>query len=175
MIKQLVKPIFSNIFFLTFVLFFLPSCSKQTLECNSDKVAVFIKLPQSNQVFDNVSGLCYEEICNHFKNVGYKLVDKSEDGYSLEIQIKKIDTVNKLVSPDVLLFHSTVRLDLICKLFNYNGELVTEKKFNITTLISKPKDFVMNSEFTEFEYKKLFKTAATRIEHNLRHFLVEQN
>lgn len=154
---------------------FLPSCSKQLLQHNSDKVALFISLPQSNQVFDNVSGVCYEEIFSHFKNVGYKLVDKKDDGYSLEIRIKKLDTVNKLVSPDVLLFHSTVRLDLVCKLFNYNGELVTEKNFSITTLVSKPKNFVMNSEFAEFEYKKLFKMAATRIEHQLRHFLVEQN
>jgi len=167
--------VFSKIW-LCFLLVFLASCQpnkkiKKTSFSSENSFSLFIKMPQNNLIFENVSSLAYQVICGHFRNVGYSLVDSKNEGYSLDVKITKLDSINKLISPDVLLFHYSVKLEMFCKLLDYNGNLVAEKSFDSTLFISKPQNFVMNSEFAEFEYQKLFKLVANKIEHYFRPFL----
>lgn len=138
---------------------------------HSVKTPIFIELPQSNNVFDNISGLVCDVLVDHYRRVGYKIADNSRSAYSLRTTIKSLDAVQKYVSPDILLFHSTIRLELFCELLNYNKEVIASKTFYFTRLISKPDNPSLNSDFLDYEYKKLMSSASPKIEQYFRKFL----
>jgi hypothetical protein len=134
---------------------------------------IFIELPQSNNVFENISGLIYESLVDHFRRVGYKVMDNQRSAYSLQITIKSLEPIQKYVSPDILLFHSTLKLELLCQLLNFNKEAVASKSFYFSQLVSKPNNPSLNSDFLNYEYKKLMWRAAPKIEQYFRKFLLK--
>ena len=119
------------------------------------KIPLFIQLPENKFVFDNLAPLVYETMIQRFARVGYYLVNERKNGYLLKISIKSLDPQTKFVSPDVLLFHVRMKIVLLCELFNFNNTLITTKTFHGTTLISKPIDPILKSDFFYFEYKKI--------------------
>jgi hypothetical protein len=135
------------------------------------KTSIFIELPSNSNVFENISSLVYESLVSHFQRVGYKVVSNQSSAYSLRITIKNLEPIQKYVSPDILLFHSTVKLELYCQLLNYRKEVVAEKTFYFDRLISKPKNPVLNSDFLNYEYKKLMWNAAPKIEQYFKKFI----
>lgn len=137
------------------------------------KINLFIQLPESKFVFDNLSPLVYEVITHRFARIGYYLVNERKDGYLLKITIKSLDPLAKFVSPDVILFHVRMKIILLCELFDFNHNLVATKTFQGTTLISKPSDPILKSDFFYFEYKKMLERMAPAIEHYFRPILMK--
>lgn len=136
-------------------------------------IPIFIEIPKSDLVFENVSPLVYDVFSDHFERVGYHLMTRSSDGYTLCISIKNLDPIYKYVSPDVVLFHATIKLELYCQLFNFAHEMITQKSFTFSTLISKPQNPILNSDFLDFSYTRLLKTAAPKVEQYFRPFLLK--
>ncbi|MBS1988393.1 hypothetical protein JST56_05345 [Candidatus Dependentiae bacterium] len=138
------------------------------------KIPLYIQLPENKYVFDNITPLVYETITHRFRRMGYYLVNNQNDGYLLKITIKSLDPQTKFVSPDILLFHVRMRLVLLCELFDFNHELVNAKTFEGSTLISKPIDPILKSDFFYFEYKKILERISPVIEHHFRSILTKK-
>lgn len=145
----------------------------QHLALKNQEVPVFLEIPKNTMVFENLSPLVYDVMHAHLKRIGYKLVDSKNDGYTLQITIKDLSPSYKYVSPDVLLFHATIRLELSCNLLNYGQKSVIQKKFTFSTLLSKPQNPIINSDFSDFEYTKLLEKAAPKIEQFFRPYLLK--
>ncbi|MBY0353072.1 hypothetical protein K2W90_01790 [Candidatus Babeliales bacterium] len=150
---------------------FLAACfPKQQISQNSH-VPLFIPVPLSKFTFRDISTLIYQSMSDHCARVGHTLVTQAQNGYSLHIEVKDLSSLRKFVSPDVLLFHTTVRLELACSLYNFTQELIAQKTFHFSTLISKARNPIINSSFLTFEYKQLMNQAAPKIERYFRRFL----
>jgi hypothetical protein len=134
-------------------------------------VPVFVSMPESNFVFDNIAPIVYQALFQHFQKIGYTVVCQENNGYVLKTIIKKLDPYQKYVSPDVLLFHSEITLEVHCQLYNFVQKLVAEKTFCFSTLISKPRKPTLTSNFLIFEYEKLMRRSAPRIEQFFRPYL----
>src|SRR3990172_10576431 len=113
-----------NSFPLLFSMFFLvamfSSCSSKKyqismLGSNEKSIPLFIAMPYCNCVFKNIAPTIYQSVAHHFRHVGYTLVSRQENGYTLQITIKNLSPIINFVSPDVLLFHLTMRLELVCE------------------------------------------------------------
>lgn len=139
----------------------------------SRRIPIFIELPGNKNVFENISSLVYDSLVSHFQRVGYKVVSASSSAYALRVTIKSLEPVQKYVSPDILLFHSTIKLELLCQLLNYRKEVVAERVFSFDRLISKPKNPVLNSDFLNYEYKRLMWLAASKIEQYFKKFIAQ--
>jgi len=138
---------------------------------NESYVPVCIQMPQNKFVFENVAPIVYEEITNHFNRAGLKLANHSCQGYTIKIKINKLSPTYKYVSPDLLLCHSFIKIELDCKLYNFVGKMISQKTFFFSTLISKPRNPIINSSFLDFQYRKLMKKSAPKIEHYFRPML----
>ncbi len=174
---------FSQSIFLFIVLAFLALCVSSCIHRASiithtnikkSKIPLYIQLPENKYVFDNITPLAYETISHRFRRIGYYLVNSQSDGYLLKITIKSLDPQTKFVSPDVLLFNVRMRLVLLCELFDFNNKLVSSKTFEGSTLISKPIDPILKSDFFYFEYKKILERMAPIIEHHFRPILTKK-
>lgn len=158
---------------------FLPGClfkhaTSRNFSVQKHAVPVFVPMPVCNQIYENISPLVYDSIVEHFELVGYKISCKQSDAYTLKIIVKSLDPVQKYISPDVLLFHSTIKLELECQLLNFSQSVVASKVFYFYHLISKAKDPVVSSDFLDFEYKSLLRKATPKIEQYFRPYLVEK-
>lgn len=149
------------------------------------KVSLFIEVPQNRLVFDNLSSVVYDALWNHFDRVGYDLVKSSTNTSvantsvantsALRVTIKKVDSPDKFLSPDLLVYAVKTRVELLCELFDAGDKLVAKKLFVMSCLISKAKDHVVNSNFYDYKYKKLFERYAPKIDHYFRPFLLKTN
>lgn len=166
-------------FFVSSLLLFCPSCLKKaqhsTCVDQQSYVPIFVAMPQNNFVFDNVAPMVYKEFFEYFQQIGYHVVDDPGRGYVLQTTIKKLDPSQKYVSPDVLPFYIEMRLELFCQLCNFAKEVVAEKNFYFSTLICKPRNPILTSSFFKFEYEKLLRQLAPRVEHYFRQFLKKNN
>jgi len=165
-------------FFLVILFFFLSACQLRrggSTYCMRKHIntPIFIELPGNDNVFENISTLVYDSLVSHFQRIGYKVVSSASSAYSLRVTIKSLDPVQKYVSPDILLFHSTVKMELFCELLNYRKEVVTQRSFSFDRLISKPKNPVLNSDFLNYEYKRLMWSAAPKIEQYFKKFIAQ--
>ena len=136
-------------------------------------VNIFLELPQNDLVFEHVSPLVYDVFTEHFERIGYKLVARPTDGYTLRIIIKSLEPSYKYISPDIVLFHTTTRVDLLVQLLDYKKEIVVQKNFAFSALISNPHNPVLNSDFLEFEYTRLLRKAAPKVEQYFRSYLLK--
>src|SRR5579862_4920606 len=157
-----------QILFFSLFLFIFPACvhkqaSLSYRQIKKADIPLFIEMPSNNMVFDNISPCVYQAVYQHFKKLGYHLVHHRHDGYVLTIKIKNLETLNKLISPDVLLVDSTIRIELMCQLFNFNNKLITENIFLCSSLISNPRSPILNSGFSDFVYNRLFARSAPKI------------
>jgi hypothetical protein len=160
------------------VLFFFSSCAYKSSYFEDKKqlfyysVPLFIEIPENSLVFENVSGLIYKSLYNYFRNVGYHLVDSNKDACSLKIKVKKVDPIDKLISPDVLTYASRIEVELLCVAIDKHGnQICKEKGFFASTLVSKSKNSKLNASFFDFELTKLLeRRMAPRIEQHFRSF-----
>jgi len=169
-----------RIYFLFFsVLFLFSSCShqkelsiKKNIVNNVD-YPIFIQMPRNVVVFDNLSPILYGSLIDEFKRKGYKLSYNQKNSYILIIKIKNLFPVSKFISPDMLLYNTKIGLELHCKLFDVNNKLINEKSFLFSRLINKPKDPIMNTNFLDYQYKKIMIRASRKIETYIRRFLLK--
>lgn len=156
---------------------FFSSCSKrfigESTRAPSDS-SIYIEMPDNKLVFENISSIIYEAISRHYNRVGYKISSTRKDSYVLKTLIKKIDSSHKFLSPDLLTYSTKMRVDLFCELLDEKNVSVAKKVFSFTTLLSKAKDYVANSKFTEFEYKRLFENNIYKIDHYFRKYFLEK-
>ena len=169
-----------RIFFIIplFLLLLCTACipKKHTVSDTSVRTAaipLFIEMPRNVLAFDNIAPMLYQSLHQHCLRVGYDMVNKPSDGYSLHVNIKKFDPVNKLVLPEVVLAHYTIVLELEATLFDFNHTAVVQKTFTFSSLISRPRNPILKSDFVTYEYKRLFERSAPRIEHFFRPHLLK--
>jgi hypothetical protein len=129
-------------------------------------------MPKCKFVFENISPIIYRGFYRHYRRVGYNLDCKDGNGSSLMIVIKDASSLAKLVSPDLLLFHSKIRLELLCSLY-CDGKLRDEKTFYFSSLISRPRNPIMNNCFFEFNMEKLVESAAPQVEQYFRRLMLK--
>lgn len=165
--------------FITFsYLMLFPGCAHQKFElhCNirDAKIPLFIEIPRSKHVFENIAPIIYECLSHHFRRIGYHLVNKPGDGYTLRTTISSLEPTTKLISPDVLLFHFHLKLELCCELFDFNQALVEKKTFSRSCLISKSQNPILMSNFLDHEYRSIMTRLAPNIEHFFRKILLNR-
>jgi len=165
---------FFGLLFLCF-LFLFSSCVRRRGSYNyvSKQICspVFLAIPDNVLVFDNISPVIYKSLYAYFNQVGYRLVDSEHDSFLLKFKVKSFDPVDKFVSPDLLMYGIRLRLELECQLFDQNKKILAQKIFYATTLVCKPKNSIMNSDFLESGYQKLMRRMSPRIEQYFRTYL----
>ncbi len=156
---------------------FFAGCIKQhdisDFAIKNEKIPIFIEMPNNPLVFDNISPLVYQALHRLYLRVGYVVVDKPNDGYILRVTIKSLEPTNKLVSQDIVLMHYTVKIELECSLLNFNQEAVSKQAFSFSSLISRSKNPILNSDFLDYEYKRLLERSVPRIERFFRPYLLQ--
>ena len=161
--------------FICFVIIF-PSCVYK--KCSKEKFAVpssvslCLEMPQNKLVFENLSAMLYDSLWDHFDRVGYSLQGRKNSCYSLKVTIKNVDTSYKYLSPDLLTYAEKIRIELLCQLFDESNILRRQKTFLCSSLMPVAKDYVENSKFSDFEYRKLFERYAPKIDYYFRPFLL---
>lgn len=173
----LFKHFFNVIFFVSLMLLTSSCIYRKSLITHTNiknyRIPLFVQLPENKFVFDNLAPLVYETMMHRFTRTGYYLVNQREDGYLFKITIKSLNPQTKFVSPDIILFHVCMKIILHCELFDFNNNLIAHKTFQGTTLISKPIDPILKSDFFYFEYKKVLERMAPAIEHHFRLILMK--
>jgi len=162
---------------LSIALCFLTNCSKQSkksdISLSNKEISLFIAMPKNSLVFDHISLLLYDELHQQCLRIGYNIIDRPSMGYTLNVMVKGLRPIQKFVSPDLLLFHNSISLELHCHLCNESNTTICQKTFFFSALLSKPKNPIMNSDFLDFEYKKLFKRTAPVIERYFRPYILK--
>ena len=178
-----------SLFFLTLFLVActFSSCVYQTARqksFSSRDISLFLEMPENKVVFENMSSLVYDCLWRHFDRVGYRLVDQSTASHSLHVTIKDVDSSYKFLSPDLLTYAVKMKIVLLCRLYDASEghrpasgrkpalkKIIARKEFTLSTLIPKAKEYVANSKFSEFEYRRLLEQQAYRIDQYFRPFL----
>lgn len=142
------------------------------MSVRNQAVPIFISVPINNQVYENIAPIVYDAFIEYFELVGYRVSSNPSNAYTLNVTIKSLDPVQKYVSPDILLFNSTIKIELECQLLNFNKAVVTTNSFYFSHLIPKPRNPVTNSDFLDFEYKRMLKSAIPKIEQKIRPYLL---
>lgn len=132
------------------------------------QVPIFIYIPESTTVFENVSPIIYKSIWNYYNNLGYNLVNTKENSYTLKIKIKSLEPTTKFISSDVILYSMQMKIELECTIFDKKQKQLAQKNFNFSTLISKPQNTILNPGVLEYEYNKLMQRACPKIEQYFR-------
>jgi len=169
--------LFIFVFFFVSVLFSscgYQRCSRDTFLSSGD-VLLTIEMPQNKLVFENMSVLVYDSLWSYFDRVGYKLVGTKQASHVLKTTIKDVDSSYKFLSPDLLTYAVKMKVVLFCRLFDTSEKLIAKKEFTFSTLIPKAKEYVVNSKFSEFEYRRLLEQRVCRIDQYFRPFLQKKS
>ena len=168
--------IFCQIFFLAGLLIF-PSCVRERrYSCsvvNLQNRKIFIEMPKNAMVFENIAPLVYEALWNHFDRVGFDVVDKPHNSFILSVSIENIEPAYKFISTDLLTYAFRVGMKVSCKLYDKNKNVLAQKLFYFSTIVSKPKRSVLLSSFLDFEYKRLLERNVSQIDYYFRPFIVD--
>ena len=127
-------------------------------------------MPENVLVFENISTIVYKGLWDHFNRAGYNLVDSEKEAFLLKLKIKKLEPVHKFISSEVLMYGLKIKLELFCQLFDNDGKLLAKETFSFFSVISKSKDPIINSSFFEFEYCRLIRRVAPKIEQYFRSY-----
>ena len=101
------------------------------------------------------------------------LVGKSGDCYSIKTSIVKINSFYKFLSPDLLSYAERKKIEMLCCLFGKDGNLLAKKIFVFTILIPKASNYIENSKFSDFTYKKSLQRQVCRIDNYFRPFILK--
>jgi len=167
-----------GVYFFIFTALLLSSCSRQKYSHSSitsvDAPSLFIHMPENKLVFRNLSPMVFQTIWNHFDRVGFTMVTKNKDCFSLNVTIQELTSTHKFLSADVLTYGVRMKITLLCQLFDFHGTLAAQKTFSFSTFISKSKDHVLNDVFLEHEYEKLLQRRVPQIDHYFRPYLIKK-
>ncbi len=168
---------FSKLIFTIIGLIFVNSCAYKNFSHNivaqKVKTPVFIQMPENSLVFQNVSNLVYKSIYNYFARVGYRHSNSTKNAFVFKVKIKRLEPVQKFISPDLLLYDQNITLELDCSLFDVNNKLLASKSFSFFTLLSKPKNPILNSGFLDYEYTNLLRRSVPKVEQYFRKYFIK--
>lgn len=154
----------------------LPSCAKYSQEGSSTlsplQTFLCIEMPRSNNVFENITPLLYKALWNHFQRAAFKLVSQEQASYRLVCFVRRFDTDEKLISPDVIPYAFRVWVELECTLYDKQGKKCAHKIFNFSSWASRPLDLRFTSHFETAEYERVFQRFVPRVDHYFRRFFV---
>ena len=150
-----------------FALLLLPltSCCKQELP--PPDVDIFLAIPGNKSVFENIRSELYQTTHQHLLHAGFSLVDNPSDGYTLQLHLKRLDPLDKLISPDIVLVNYTAQLDFTLQIQTPGKQVIHSHDFSCATLISRPRNPILNSDFTYEAYRVLASRAARMVQHYL--------
>ncbi len=131
---------------------------------------IFIQMPENVLVFDNISSTVYKSLWDYFEQLGYRLADSECGAFVLKVKVKQLEPIHKFISPDVLTYGQRIKLELFCSAFDSKQKLLVQKNFIFSSLLCKPKNPILNTDFLEFEYCKLLQRAAPKIEQYFRSY-----
>lgn len=153
--------------------YFFTACIPKKQSCFTQKqlMPLCITMPQANTLARNIAPQVHRSLLHSFKQMGYNLTHTPSSGYTLQTNIVKFETQRNYVSPDILLFHSLVTLELHVCLLNTTGQVVTEKNFSISVILSKPRNPLLHNSFIFTQLEKKLLQLTTRIEFYFRQYL----
>lgn len=164
--------------FLSISLLLFPSCfyqrSSTELFTASSSIRLCLEMPQNKFVFENMSSMVYDALWNHFERVGYKLIENREDCFVLKVTIADSSSVHKFVSADLLRYATKEQVTLLCELFDEDDVLLAKKTFICRAFVPRAKEYVENSSFSDFEYRRLFDRYAPKIDYYFRPYLLKK-
>ncbi len=144
----------------------LVSCGKQAL-APQHAPPLFLELPRNTAVYDDIAPIIYDALHQELINTGFTLADNNTSAYTLRLAIDQLEPTDKLISPDIVLFATTMRISVNLKLLNHAGNIVHTKTFSCATLVSKPLNPLLSSDFTNISYQELAARTARIIAHHL--------
>lgn len=154
-------------------LFLLLGCfKKNTFVFDASTKALYIDMPQTVNIFENVAPVVYNSLYNHFDRVGYKLTSKQNASMHLKSVITRYDTEEKLVSPDVLPYVFRMWIDIDCSLFDEKGTLIAHKKFTFSSFASRPRDVHFTAHYATFELERMLNRYVPRIDYYFRKYFL---
>jgi hypothetical protein len=159
--KASARMLFINWAILSFCLV-LTSCSKQSII--SQETPLFILFPKNTHVFEDISPVLYEAIHQQFLRTGFALADKPSHAYQLITHIISFDTIEKNVSPEIILLSYHVRMTCKIRVLNYAAEEVFATTIACETLINKPRNPSFNDDFIHYGHQQLATRAARLIQ-----------
>ena len=160
------------------ILFSLSSCAYRNVDRSIDSQVrsseIYIEMPQSAQVFENIAPILYDALLTHFGRVGFKVVDSSRNRPVLRTWIKMVEPEYKFFSPDLLTYSVKMGIHLECSLIKEDGAAypVNPKTFRFFTLVSKPKKTIFLSAFLDFEWRRLFERSVPQIDYFFRSHII---
>lgn len=146
--------------------------SHRILSCNQCE-PLFIEVPQNNLAFENLAPAIYEVLSDHFQRVGFTLHQNNKNCYTLRVRILNVDSSHKFLSPDLLTYSVTMKMEFDCQLLDTTQKICAQKKFSFTALISEPKDYIMNSEFFDYGYRQTLIRNVHKIDQYFRKYLLK--
>ena len=138
---------------------------------NKKNIPVFIAFPQSKLITHNISACFHNSLVKRYKRVGYQLTNKGSQHYTLTTIITKFERPLRYVSPDILLFHSIASMEILATLFDSDHKKIASKTFSLSTLLSKPRNPIMNNSFIFSRLNKRLSSLNIRIEQYFRKHL----
>lgn len=143
---------------------------------NKKNIPLFIAMPENHLAAHNFSTSLHRSLIKRYQQVGYHITNKGKNNYSLKVVLIKDKNSTRYISPDVLLFHSSLSLEVQATLFDSNQKKIESKTFSLSSLLSKPRNPIMSNSFIFFKLEKRLFSLAIRIEQHFRnHLLISEN
>lgn len=144
----------------------LVSCGKQAV-APLHAPPLLLELPRNTAVYDDIALIMYDALHQELINTGFSLASTSTGAYTLRLTIDQLDPTDKLISPDIVLLATTLRISINLELINHAGNVVHTKTFSCATLISKPLNPLLSSDCTNVSYQQLAERTAHMVAHHL--------
>lgn len=153
------------------------SCSKDMghpeRKVHPRDIRLFIEMSRSVNTFEHVEPSLYTALWNHFRRVGFDLTS-SKDSFRLVSVVRKFDTGEKLVSPDVLPYNFKIHIDVECTLYDSRGKNLARKIFTFNSWASRPRDVRFTSHYNYAEFQRVFERFVPRIDHYFRRYFTHE-
>lgn len=163
--KMTMSALLSRIASLIFYSCFLASCSKQTTV--SVDTPLFIHFPKNTHVFEDISPDLYEAVHQQLLGAGFVLAHDARHAYQLIITVQSLDTVEKNVSPEIILLSYYIRLTCKIQVLNYAADEVFCNTISCEALVNKPHNPSLNDDFMHYAHKQLATRTARLIQQQL--------
>lgn len=157
------------------IVIMLSGCSYRSIRYNLDHrlraAPLCIAMPDNPLVFEDIAPLMYQALWDHFQRVGYRLSTKSSQAFVLQLTLRNLESVDKLISPDIQPYGFRTILTVNCKIFCPDKQLVGERTFTFNKWVYKPAEPRNFRDYLVFFYKQLCETAVVPIDHFTRPLL----
>lgn len=158
-----------------FTLFYFPGCRQQSFSVGTVKhqQPLFIELPHSVNIFESLERDTYAALYNEYKRHGYYVVKKADDAkFILKVIIKRYDTPEKLISPDVIPYLLRQEIEIEIVLLDKAEKALATKTFVWSQWHDRPSNVRLNSHVARFDLRELLDRNVSRIERCFRPYFL---